>query len=35
MALDVEQFIEEMERENDEFFSALPERSTQYWSGTL
>lgn len=35
MTRDVEQFIEEMKRENDEFFSALPEQSTQYWSGSL
>lgn len=35
MAIDVEEFIDQLNRENEDFFSSLPETDTSYWSKKL
>ncbi|MFB7380483.1 hypothetical protein ACFC6U_24085 [Kitasatospora purpeofusca] len=35
MAVDVEEFIAQLNQENEDYFSALPETDTVYWTGKL
>ncbi|WP_431783454.1 hypothetical protein [Streptomyces chumphonensis] len=35
MAVDVEEFIDQLNRENEEYFSTLPETDTVYWTGRM
>jgi hypothetical protein len=35
VAIDVEEFIDQLNRENEEYFEELPETDTVYWSGKM